>query len=240
MNVGDITPVLLTFDEAPNIGRSLERLKWASRVVVLDSFSTDATAEIARSFTNVDFQQRHFDSHTNQWNHALSLARTDWVLSLDADYLVPEILDQEIGSRRDADSVAAYFARFEYQIFGRPLRGTLYPPRAVLFRRSACSYQQDGHTQILRVSGRTAMLGLGDCTRRPQASAPLASGARPLRRARSREVDERAARAAANAGSASTVDNPGTARCVLLHAGLEGTATRWLAGVVLRMSTDGG
>jgi glycosyltransferase involved in cell wall biosynthesis len=154
----DITPVILTFDEAPNIRATLEGLLWARRIVVLDSFSTDETEAIARSFPNVDFQQRRFDSHTDQWNHALSLAETDWVLSLDADYLVPPEFTNEVGSRADSQTTAAYFARFEYRILGHALRGTLYPNRAVLFRRSACRYEQDGHTQVLRIAGPSAIL----------------------------------------------------------------------------------
>lgn len=47
----DITPLILTFNEAPNIGRVLERLTWAKRIVVLDSFSTEETLDIVKSFS---------------------------------------------------------------------------------------------------------------------------------------------------------------------------------------------
>ena len=52
----------------------------------------------------------------------------------------------------------AYFARFRYCVFGHPLRGTLYPPRAVLFRKACCQYVQDGHTQQLQIEGQTGLL----------------------------------------------------------------------------------
>lgn len=42
-----ITPLILTCNEAPNIGRTLERLTWARDIVVVDSFSNDETVEIA-------------------------------------------------------------------------------------------------------------------------------------------------------------------------------------------------
>ena len=45
-----ITPLILTYNEAPNIGRTLEQLTWARDIVVVDSFSTDDTVEIASSF----------------------------------------------------------------------------------------------------------------------------------------------------------------------------------------------
>jgi hypothetical protein len=58
----DLTALVVTFNEAPNLRRTLERLTWAPRVIVLDSFSTDDTETIARSYPNVEFLQRPFDS----------------------------------------------------------------------------------------------------------------------------------------------------------------------------------
>ena len=68
MKLDDITPLVLTYNEAPNLSRTLARLTWAREVVVLDSGSTDATHEIAAQFPNVRFEVRAFDDHTTQWN----------------------------------------------------------------------------------------------------------------------------------------------------------------------------
>ena len=83
---------------------------------------------------------------------------TEWVLSLDADYILTDELRAEIERLAAEASVAAYFARFRYCIGGRPLRGSLLPPRAVLFRKSKCHYVQDGHTQTLAIDGPTKLL----------------------------------------------------------------------------------
>jgi glycosyltransferase involved in cell wall biosynthesis len=148
-----ITPLLLTFNEAPNIGRTLERLRWATEVVVVDSLSSDGTQSIARGFLNVRLLERRFDSHTAQWNFGLAQVRTPFVLALDADYLVSDELLQEIRALPAATPLVAWFAPFRYCILGRTLRGALYPKRAVLFRRDCCHYQQDGHTQLLKING---------------------------------------------------------------------------------------
>ena len=155
-----ITPLILCFNEAPNIGRVLDRLGWAKRVVVLDSFSDDETEAIARSYSNVTFVQRHFDSHANQWNYGLLETRiaTDWVLSLDADYLLPDSFVQELRSLHPAEDVAGYQAQFRYCIEGIPLTGTVYTPVTVLFRRDRAGYVQLGHTQRLRVTGHVGTL----------------------------------------------------------------------------------
>jgi hypothetical protein len=50
------------------------------------------------------------------------------------------------------------YAGFRYCILGKPLRASLYPPRAVLFRRDRCRYEADGHTQRLIVRGRSASM----------------------------------------------------------------------------------
>jgi glycosyltransferase involved in cell wall biosynthesis len=156
--VTGITPLVLTFDEAPNIGRCLERLTWASRVVVLDSGSRDDTPAIVRRFPNADLHTRAFDDHTSQWNFGLSLVTTPLVLALDADYRLSDAMVSELRDLRPDDGVDAWFASFRYCLGGRPLRGSLYPPRAVLFRRERCRYEADGHTQRLAVPGQSRHL----------------------------------------------------------------------------------
>lgn len=154
----ELTPLVLTRNEAPNIGRCLSRLAWARRVIVLDSGSTDETVKIATSFPNVAVHHRPFDNHTNQWNHGVGLVENPWVLSLDADYLLTDGLVDEIRALSPPEDLAAYFIRFRYCIFGHPLHGSLYPPRAALFRKDRARYIDDGHTQLLESSGRTAFL----------------------------------------------------------------------------------
>jgi glycosyltransferase involved in cell wall biosynthesis len=153
-----ITPVILTRDEAPNIGRTLAQLSWAGEVIVVDSLSTDATLAIARSFPNVRIVQRAFDSHAAQWTFAVSLAHTEWVLTLDADYLVTDDFRHELETLVPAETTAGYEARFVYAVHGRPLRASLYPPRPVLLRRDSFEFWQDGHTQRVRPAGPLAML----------------------------------------------------------------------------------
>lgn len=151
-----ITPLVLTYNEAPNIGRCLERLTWAARVVVLDSGSTDETVAIAHRFANVDVHTRPFDDYASQRNHGLGLIATPWVLSLDADYVLPDAFLPALDAVVLAGDFDAVHAGFRYCIFGRPLRASLYPPRPVLFRHDRCHYEVDGHSETLRIPGRSA------------------------------------------------------------------------------------
>lgn len=152
-----ITPLILTFNEAPNIARTLERLSWAQQVLVVDSFSTDETLDILQQHPQVRLLQRRFDSFAAQCNFGLEHIQTPWVLSLDADYVLSRQLIAEIASL-DFECCDAYSAPFVYCIYGSALRGTLYPPRTVLYRRDKAKYLDDGHGHRVQVLGKTLRL----------------------------------------------------------------------------------
>ena len=154
----NITPLILTYNEAPNLRRTLERLVWAQAIVIVDSYSTDDTLAIAQEFPQVRVLRRKFDTHTAQWNFGLEVIQTTWALALDADYVLSSEFVDELEAFSPNNSLSACYAQFRFCVFGRPLRGTLYPPRAVLFRKDRCRYVQDGHTQLLQINGQTIML----------------------------------------------------------------------------------
>jgi len=151
MNLSHITPVVLTWNEEPNLRRCLDGLRWAERVVVVDSGSTDATLAICEEYTNVEVLTRTFDSFAGQCNFALDLIRSEWVLSLDADYIVPTTFP---GLVAELDGSAnGYRFPFRYCVYGKPLRACLYPPRTVLYRRRSARYVDDGHAHRVQIDG---------------------------------------------------------------------------------------
>ena len=154
--LGKITPLILTLNEEANIERVLARLGWAREIVVVDSGSSDATRDLLSRFANVRCVEHEFESHAAQWNYGLAATgiQTDWVLALDADYVLTEAFVEELRTLSPDTDIAGYQAGFRYCVFGRALRGTLYPPAIVLYRRAAAHYVQDGHTQRLKASGR--------------------------------------------------------------------------------------
>jgi glycosyltransferase involved in cell wall biosynthesis len=154
----DITPLVITYNEAPNIARTLDRLTWARRIVLVDSGSTDATLAIAARYPQVEVVHRRFDSFADQCNFGLTQVTGEWVLSLDADYELSPALEAEIAALQPPEDVQGYRARFVYRIGGRPLRGTLYPPRVVLYRTAAGRYANEGHGHRLRIAGRVEPL----------------------------------------------------------------------------------
>lgn len=152
------TAVILTYNEEHNIGRVLDQLHWLERVIVIDSYSTDATLSILAKYSNVEVHQRQFDTHATQWNFGLSLCDSEWILSLDADYVLPKNFIEEVFTKIKEKDFAAYDAQFNFLIFGKPLRGNNTTPRPVLFQKDKCHYYDDGHTQRLRINGKTGYL----------------------------------------------------------------------------------
>jgi len=153
--LADITPVILTYNESANIGRSLERLIWAREVVVVDSGSTDDTLAIIARFPNARVVKRPFDTPAKQWRFATaeSGVTSSWILRLDADYMLEPMLREEIAALKPDASTSAYQIAFTYCMDGKPLRASLYPSLPVLFRRGRESFVQDGHTEKLRIDG---------------------------------------------------------------------------------------
>ena len=103
-----LSVVVITFNEAANIARCLQALgDIADDVLVVDSFSTDATVEICRQH-NVRVIQYAFAGYVEQKNYATSQAKFDHVLQLDADEVLTNELRQSIRAAKADWQYAAY------------------------------------------------------------------------------------------------------------------------------------
>jgi glycosyltransferase involved in cell wall biosynthesis len=96
-----VSVTVITRDEAADVGDALASVAWADEIVVVDSGSTDETLSIARRYTD-RVVVRAWNGYVDQKNYAASLARHDWILSLDADERVTPALAAEIRRVLDA------------------------------------------------------------------------------------------------------------------------------------------
>ena len=99
-----ISAVVLTYNEETILGKCLEALHFVDNIIVFDSFSTDGTLEIAKSF-NATILQRKFDDYASQRNAALATVPEDcdWIVMVDADEIVTPELKKEILSKTNED-----------------------------------------------------------------------------------------------------------------------------------------
>lgn len=153
--IGQVTPIVLTYNEAPNIRRSLEKLRGFDEVLIVDSGSSDETLSIVGEFPNTRVVTRAFDSFAGQWNFAIRecALKTEWALAMDADYILSDEFIAELDKLAPTPETMAYRISFDYCIFGRKLSATLYPPIIALHRHALTHYIQDGHCMRAQVSG---------------------------------------------------------------------------------------
>lgn len=89
--------VITTFNEEKNISRCLESAKWADEIILIDSFSTDRTIELASKF-NVKIIQREYPGSSRQVEFGINQTINDWVFVIDADEEISKELKEEIES----------------------------------------------------------------------------------------------------------------------------------------------
>mgnify|MGYP000373718535 CR=1 FL=1 len=153
-----ITPLIITYNEEQNIYRTLQRLTWAKEIVIIDSYSTDETLDIIAAYPQARVIQHPFESFANQCNFGLLQIESEWVLSIDADYILSQELIDEISTLSDFKELSAYSVPFKYCVYGKTLRGTLYPDRKVLYRKNKGIYENDGHAHRVKIDGEVRSL----------------------------------------------------------------------------------
>jgi glycosyltransferase involved in cell wall biosynthesis len=134
-----LSVAMIAMNEEANLPRTLESVRWADEIIVVDSGSTDHTLEIAQSF-GAKTSHHAFGGHGEQKNVALDLCTSDWILLLDADEQLSPGLQQEIQELLSGKpQFDAYWIPRLNLYFGRWVRhGGFYPDRKLrLFRRGA-------------------------------------------------------------------------------------------------------
>lgn len=157
-----VSGLIITYNEERNIAAVLNCFNFCDEIIVVDSFSTDKTVEIAQQNPKVKVYQQEFVDYTKQRNKALSLAENDWVFFLDGDERTTPDLEKEIiETINNKDSKDAYYI---YRIFfvGQKkinFSGTQNDKNFRLFRKSKAFYTETKKVhETLEVQGSTGIL----------------------------------------------------------------------------------
>ena len=157
-----ISALILTYKEEINIPPLLASLVWCDDIVIYDSFSSDATVELAQA-ADVRVFQRKFDNYAAQRNAALTEVefKHSWVLMLDADERIPahEMVEIEAAVRDAADDVALFRMRRNDMFFGRNIRRSAGYPTwgARIFRVGHVRVERDINEEFV-TDGRVELL----------------------------------------------------------------------------------
>lgn len=147
--MADLTTIILTFDEEKNITNAINSVKNLSkRIVVVDSYSTDKTVEIAESL-GAEVIQHPFENQAKQFIYAINnlTINTQWIMRLDADEMISNDAAREIEDicliNKNTD-INGIVVRFEVNFLGKKLRhGGIYPFRKMIVYKKDKGYMED-------------------------------------------------------------------------------------------------
>ena len=155
-----LSACLITFNEGHNLPRALTSLAGiADEIVVVDSGSTDRTAEIA-STHGVSFFERTFTNHADQKNYAASCARNEWIFLLDADEELSGELRKSLmeWKHREPEFPVYEMARLTWYLGAWIRHSRWYPDfQRRLYLRNKASFSGMIHS-ALRFQGRAGRL----------------------------------------------------------------------------------
>ncbi|HZI64454.1 MAG TPA: glycosyltransferase family 2 protein [Thermoanaerobaculia bacterium] len=137
-----LSVIVTTFNEEANIAECLESVRWADEVLLVDSYSTDHTLDIARRYPVKVLEREYFGSAA-QKNWSIDRVAHDWVLIIDADERVPDALAREILGVLAADpQVNGFYIRRENVFIDKVIRHSGWSTDKVvrLFKRDKGRY----------------------------------------------------------------------------------------------------
>jgi glycosyltransferase involved in cell wall biosynthesis len=149
-----ISTLIMTLNEEANLPACLESLSWCDDIVVLDSFSTDRTVEIARAYGARVYQHPH-ESELKQRQYGLSeiTFKHSWIYTPDADEVTPpDLRDEMIAIATDPTRKESYFrARYKNMFMGRWIKhASLYPTWVTrLIHKDRVRWERDVHCQAV-------------------------------------------------------------------------------------------
>ncbi len=146
-----ITAIIPTFNEAHNIDAAIHSVKWVDEIIVVDSFSTDNTVELAKK-NGAKVFQREYQNSANQKNWIIPQATHNWVLILDADERVTLDLQNEIQNllKNPIEKNAFWIGRQNF-FMEKKINHSGWKGDAVirLLQRDKCRYQKlNVHAEI--------------------------------------------------------------------------------------------
>jgi glycosyltransferase involved in cell wall biosynthesis len=118
-----ISTIIITKNEAHNIAACIESVLWTDEIIILDCGSTDQTKNICERYApKVSFHETDWPGFGKQKNRALELAKSTWILSIDADERVTPALTNEILAKLSFPNCIAYrIPRLNY-FLGKPIK----------------------------------------------------------------------------------------------------------------------
>jgi len=154
-----ISAVIITFNEAHIIGKTLAELGFCDEIIIVDSGSTDKTNEICSGF-NCTIFQRNFDGYGAQKNFGIKQAKNDWILNIDADEILSSALRKTLTEFEENNAIVAYKIKRNTVFLNHEMCFSGLRSEFVLrfFNRKFCSWDLSLVHEKVNVDGNIALI----------------------------------------------------------------------------------
>ena len=145
-NEQKISVLIITYNEIKHIENVIKNVDFAEEIIVVDSFSTDGTFEKIKELKNVKTIQRKFKNFADQRNFAIQQANCDWILFIDADERIPELLKNEILEEiNNSDKIIAFMVKRLYFFKQKRIRFSGFQTDTTyrLFKKGTVKYTEN-------------------------------------------------------------------------------------------------
>jgi glycosyltransferase involved in cell wall biosynthesis len=139
-----ITAIIPTFNEEVHIKAAIESVLWCDEIIVVDSFSTDRTVEIVKSFPQVRLLEHEYEHSAAQKNWTIPQATNPWIFLLDADERpTPELVEEIKGILKTGSATSAFWIYRRNNFMGKRINYSGWQSDRVirLFKKADCHYQ---------------------------------------------------------------------------------------------------
>ena len=156
-----ITAIIPTFNEQANIKEAIESVLWCDEVIVVDSFSTDKTIEIVKSFPQVRLLQREYEYSASQKNWTIPQASHSWIFLLDADERpTPELVTEIKDVVKKGTKYSGFWIYRRNNFMGKRIDYSGWQSDKVirLFKKDECKYQNKHVHAEIEAKGEISIL----------------------------------------------------------------------------------
>lgn len=156
-----ITAIIPTFNEEVHIKEAIESVLWCDEIIVVDSFSTDKTLDLIRSFPQVRLLQHEYEHSAAQKNWTIPQASHNWIFLLDADERpTPELVEEIKMIVAQGSSFSAFWIFRRNHFMGKRINYSGWQSDKVirLFKKDECRYQDKHVHAEVETTGRISYL----------------------------------------------------------------------------------
>lgn len=153
--------IIPTYNEAENLQQLLPQLKWATEILIVDSFSTDSTTAVAKQHGAIVYQRKYIGP-ADQKNWAIQQATHPWILILDADERLTVALQKEIELfvQKPSTVYDGYWIRRQNHFMGQQIKYSGWQGDKVirLIQKSKCKYNNKQVHEEIEDTGKIGQL----------------------------------------------------------------------------------